>query len=53
MYNKGSCRGCGRMLKAVSICTVCKEDVSWVCDSCGRKEDATHRHPVEILASTS
>ncbi len=49
MYNRGSCRGCGGTLKPLSICAICREDTSWLCDRCGREEDATHRHPVETL----
>ncbi|HXV45303.1 MAG TPA: hypothetical protein VD736_01375 [Nitrososphaera sp.] len=44
MYNRGSCRGCGRSLTALSICIACREDVSWVCGGCGRGEDAVHSH---------
>ena len=48
MSNKGSCRECGRILKVVSICTVCREEVSWVCDFCTREEDVTHTHQVTL-----
>ncbi|HEY7734224.1 MAG TPA: hypothetical protein VIB07_05470 [Nitrososphaera sp.] len=44
MYNKGSCRNCGTSQKPLSICIMCKEDVSWLCDNCGRADDATHNH---------
>ena len=44
MFNKTSCRPCGGYLTPTSHCTVCKEYISWVCNSCERLEDVTHNH---------
>jgi len=41
---KTSCRACGTYLCATSICTVCKEDISWACPACEMAEDVTHSH---------
>ncbi|HJS82771.1 MAG TPA: hypothetical protein VJ742_08050 [Nitrososphaera sp.] len=44
MFNKGSCRNCGNLLTPLSICLNCREHVSWMCDGCGKADDATHVH---------
>ncbi|MGI0029750.1 MAG: hypothetical protein ACREAQ_08575, partial [Nitrososphaera sp.] len=49
-YNRGSCRSCGSDLAPMSVCTLCKEHVSWLCDKCGRAEEAVHVHPAEGFA---
>jgi len=44
------CRSCGTYLTPVSTCTVCKEDISWVCQRCDLIEDVTHAHPIPVMA---
>ncbi|HKX82217.1 MAG TPA: hypothetical protein VJL54_08170 [Nitrososphaera sp.] len=39
-----SCRSCGGLMAATIYCEVCRESTSWVCRSCERIEDATHKH---------
>jgi len=48
MYNKESCKECGTYLSYVSVCNICKEQVSWVCNNCDRTYDVTHTHNVLI-----
>jgi hypothetical protein len=45
MFNKGLCRGCGVYLTPISVCTICKEYISWICGKCERMDDVTHFHP--------
>ena len=49
MYNKESCKACGTYLTSVSLCNVCKEQISWVCSKCERMYDVTHTHNLLIL----
>jgi hypothetical protein len=44
MFNKESCKACGTYLTPISVCSVCKEYVSWLCGKCERMEDVTHSH---------
>ena len=44
MFNKESCKACGTYLTPTSVCSVCKEHVSWLCGKCERMEDVTHSH---------
>ena len=44
MFNKESCRSCGKILVPISMCNYCKEHVSWICNKCQRVEDVSHRH---------
>ena len=44
MFNKESCKACGTYLTPTSVCSVCKEYVSWLCNKCERMEDVTHSH---------
>ena len=44
MFNKESCRSCGKILVPISMCKLCKEHVSWICNKCQRVEDVTHKH---------
>jgi predicted amidophosphoribosyltransferase len=44
MYYNRSCRACGTHLEPTSICSICKEDVSWICGKCFKLDDVTHRH---------
>ena len=39
-----SCRSCGQYLIPVLHCAVCMESISWICNSCERLKDVTHRH---------
>ena len=47
VFNKGSCRNCGSLLTPLSICLSCKENVSWVCNGCGKADDVTHLHSAD------
>ena len=49
MYNKESCKACGTYLTSVSLCNVCKEQISWVCSKCAKMYDVTHAHNVLVL----
>jgi hypothetical protein len=49
MYNKESCKACGTYLTSVSLCNVCKEQISWVCSKCERMYDVTHTHNLVIV----
>jgi len=42
MYDRGSCRGCGGNLTAVSSCIICREYVSWNCDKCDSMDYVIH-----------
>ena len=44
MFNKESCRSCGKTLVPILMCNQCKEHVSWVCNMCQRVEDVSHKH---------
>jgi hypothetical protein len=44
MFNKGSCRNCGNLLTPMSMCINCREHVSWMCEGCGKADDAIHIH---------
>lgn len=44
MFNKESCRSCGKTLVPILMCNQCKEHVSWVCNLCQRVEDVSHKH---------
>ena len=44
MFNKESCKACGTYLTPTSVCSICKEYVSWLCGKCERMEDVTHSH---------
>ena len=44
MFNKGSCRACGKILVPFSMCNQCKEYISWICNECQQVEDVTHKH---------
>ena len=44
MFNKESCKACGTYLTPTSVCSICKESVSWLCNKCERMEDVTHSH---------
>ena len=44
MFNKESCKACGTYLTPTSVCSVCKEYISWLCGKCERMEDVTHSH---------
>ncbi len=39
-----SCRSCGQYLIPVLHCNVCRESISWICNSCERLKDVTHCH---------
>lgn len=44
MHLNRSCRACGTHLIPISLCTVCKEYVSWSCMNCLKLDDVTHSH---------
>ena len=44
MFNKESCRSCGKTLVPILMCNLCKEHISWVCNMCQRVEDVSHKH---------
>lgn len=44
VYYNRSCRVCGTHLTPISLCSVCKEYVSWTCGKCLKMDDVTHRH---------
>ncbi|HKX21581.1 MAG TPA: hypothetical protein VJM74_07925 [Nitrososphaeraceae archaeon] len=44
MFNKESCRTCGKILVPLLICDYCNENVSWICNNCQRVEDVPHNH---------
>ncbi|MDW0138748.1 MAG: hypothetical protein QOK86_03300 [Nitrososphaeraceae archaeon] len=44
VFNKESCRSCGKSLVPISMCNYCKEHVSWICNKCQRVEDVSHKH---------
>jgi hypothetical protein len=44
MFNKESCRSCGKKLVPFSMCNYCNEHISWICNKCQRVEDVTHKH---------
>jgi predicted amidophosphoribosyltransferase len=44
VFNKESCRSCGKILVPISMCSYCKEHVSWICNKCQRVEDVSHKH---------
>ena len=44
IFNKGACRGCGVYLTPISVCTICKECISWIYGKCERMDDVTHSH---------
>ncbi|MDP9489927.1 MAG: hypothetical protein M3P28_06995 [Thermoproteota archaeon] len=44
MFNKESCRSCGKILVPISMCNYCKEHISWICNKCQRVEDVSHKH---------
>ena len=43
-FNKEVCRGCGAYLIPISLCTICKEYIPWICGKCGRMDDVIHSH---------
>ena len=51
MYNKESCKACGTYLTPVSLCNVCKEQISWVCNRCDRMYDVTHTHNPNCISA--
>jgi hypothetical protein len=44
MYNKESCRGCGKYLIPSATCNTCKEYVYWICNNCKGIEEVFHSH---------
>jgi tRNA(Ile2) C34 agmatinyltransferase TiaS len=44
MLQKKSCRTCGTKMTTVTVCGVCKEDISWRCSRCTRMEAIIHVH---------
>jgi hypothetical protein len=41
IFNKGACRGCGVYLTPISVCTICKEYISWIYGKCERMDDVS------------
>ena len=44
MSHKDSCIACGTHLTLMSVCNVCKEYTTSICNKCDRMEDVTHLH---------
>ena len=44
MFNKESCRSCGKILVPILRCNDCKEHISWICNMCQQVEDVSHKH---------
>ena len=48
------CRACGAFLTPISTCSVCKENIGWICTKCEFMQDVTHTHPqrTDVYAKT-